>query len=80
MDQILQGMDGVICYLDDILTSGKSEAEHLENPRKVLKRLQEHGICVKRSKYAFLQGSVQYLGHLIDANGIHPLDTKVKVI
>ena len=31
MDTILQGTDGVICYLNDILVSGKSKAEHLDN-------------------------------------------------
>ena len=30
MDTILQGMDGVICYLDDILVSGKTEKDHLK--------------------------------------------------
>ena len=44
MDTILQGIDGVICYLDDILVSGRTEEEHLENLCKVLQRLQEHGI------------------------------------
>lgn len=38
MDTILQGMEGVICYLDDILVSGKTEAEHLDNLHKVLQR------------------------------------------
>ena len=37
MDTILQGMDGVICYLDDIMVSGRTEEEHLTNLRKVLK-------------------------------------------
>ena len=67
MDTILQGMDGVICYLDDILESGRTEEEHLTNLRKVLERLQEHGIRPKRAKCTFLKTSVQYLGHVIGA-------------
>ena len=35
MDTILQGMDGVICYLDDIFISGKTKEEHLDNLRRV---------------------------------------------
>lgn len=80
MDTILQGIDSVICYLDDILVSGRMEEEHLENLRKVLQRLQEHGIRAKKSKCAFLKMSVRYLGHVIDANGLHATDDKVKAI
>ena len=53
MDTILQGMDGVICYLDDILMSGKSEAEHLANLNRVLQKLKEHGLRIKKDKCAF---------------------------
>ena len=28
MDRILQGLQGVLCYIDDILVSGKNEASH----------------------------------------------------
>ena len=74
---ILQGIEGVICYLDDILVSGRTEEEHLENLCKVLQRLQEHGIRAKKSKCAFLKTS---LGHVVDANGLHATDDKVKAI
>ena len=80
MDTILQGMDSVICYLDDILVSGKSEAEHLDNLRKVLQKLKEHGIRARKSKCSFLKSSVLYLGHRIDADGIHATDAKLRAI
>ena len=80
MDTILQGMDGVICYLDDILVSGRTEEEHLTNLRKVLERLQEHGIRAKRAKCTFLKTSVQYLGHVIGADGLHATDAKIEAI
>ena len=80
MDKILQGMDGVICYLDDILVSGRTEEEHLINLRKVLERLQEHGIRAKRAKCTFLKTSVQYLGHVIGADGLHATDTKIEAV
>ena len=30
MDSILQGMEGVACFLNDILVTGSSEEEHLK--------------------------------------------------
>ena len=71
MDTILQGIPQVICYIDDILIMGKTEAEHLSNLEVVLKRLQEHEVGLKKEKCQFLQDSVEYLGHCIDAQGVH---------
>ena len=51
MDAILQGVEGVACYIDDIIITGKSDEEHLEDLEEVLKRLQRHG--VNRSKCHF---------------------------
>ena len=71
MDIFLQGIGNVICYIDDILISGKTEEEHLKTLSQVLSRLQKYGVHMKRSKRFFLRECVQYLGHSIDANGVH---------
>lgn len=39
MDTILQGLPKVICYLDDILVTGSTDDEHLDNLEKVLQKL-----------------------------------------
>ena len=80
MDVILQGIDNVICYLDDIMVTGKTEEEHLKNLAKVLQCLREHDVRVKRSKCTFMKTSVEYLGHRIDAEGLHATEDKVKAI
>ena len=49
MDILLQGIDGVIYYIDDILVIGSSDKEHLERLEQVLKRLKEYGLRVKNS-------------------------------
>ncbi|XP_041114177.1 protein prune homolog 2-like [Polyodon spathula] len=36
MDQILQGLEGVICCLDDMLIMGKNDKEHMVNLEMVL--------------------------------------------
>ena len=80
MDTILQGVPNTICYLDDILVTGKNETEHLRNLEEVLKQLQQNGLRVKPAKCKFLQPSVEYLGHRIDASGVHTTMKKVEAI
>ena len=70
-----------MCYIDDILvTCASEEVEHLENLEEVFKRLQAHGIRMKRNKCSFMQESVQYLGHRLDAEGIRATPEKVAAI
>ena len=80
MDTVLQGLPKVICYLDDILVSGATREEHLQNLENVLQRLQQYNIRAKRSKCAFMCESVDYLGDHIDATGLHTLSSKVKAV
>ncbi|XP_056132701.1 uncharacterized protein K02A2.6-like, partial [Lampris incognitus] len=80
MDQILQGLEHVTCFLDDILVTGRTREEHLRNLDEVLRRLESYGVRVKRAKCDFMQEKVEYLGHLIDKEGLHPTETKVAAI
>lgn len=59
---------------------GASKEDHLHNLEEVLSRLQEYGIRVNSSKCGFLQSSVEYLGHIIDSEGLHTSPKKVKAI
>ena len=80
MDMILQGVPGAVCYIDDILITGKSEEDHLKNLKEVLTRLEKHGFRLKKDKCTFMANSVEYLGHRIDQEGIHALPHKVSAI
>ena len=80
MDMVLQGLPNVICYLDDILITGSTEEEHFVNVERVLGRLKKYGIRAKRSKCSFLSPSVEYLGHRVDASGLHTMPSKVEAV
>lgn len=80
MDQILIGLNGVGCYLDDIIVTGKNDEEHLRNLEQVIKKLDQFGLKLKKSKCSFFQDSIQYLGWLVDANGVHASTTGVQAI
>lgn len=61
---------GVVVYLDDIFVYSASRQEHLEQLRQVLARLRKERLYAQVSKCEFLQTSLEYLGHLVDARGI----------
>lgn len=77
MDGTLQGVPKTMCY---ILVTGSEDSEHLRNLEEVLSRLQAHGVRMKRNKCFFLQPSVEYLGHLVDAVGLRATPSKVDAI
>ena len=62
------------------MITGDTEKEHLQNLEEVLRRLQHHGITVKRAKCHFLKDAVEYLGRKVDADGIHTTTKKVKAV
>ena len=80
MENLLHDIPKVSVYLDDILVSGKDSAEHLYNLHLVLQRLKSAGLTLKKSKCTFEVSSVEYLGHIIDAKGLHPSEAKVRAI
>ena len=79
-EKVLQGLPGVKVYLDDILVSGKTEAEHLKNLGRVFETLAEFFLKLNRDKCEFSKDSLEYLGHVIDAHGIHKSADKLAVI
>ena len=61
MENLLQGINHVCVYLDDILVTGTIEQEHLQNLNAVLSRLETAGLRLKYDKCAFLLPAVEYL-------------------
>jgi hypothetical protein len=80
IEQVLQGCKGVQVLLDDMIITGSTEEEHLENLRAVLSRLQERGLKVNPDKCEFMQSEVTFCAHRIDATGIHMTDDKVDAV
>ena len=79
MDQILQGIDGVQCYLDDILIASR-KSDHVAKVKCVLERLRKYGVQLKLKKCSFMMAKVKYLGHEVSAGGIQPTEDKIQAI
>ena len=81
MDTILRGIPHCICYFDNILVTGRTNDKNLSNLETILSRLQQLlGARLQRDKCRLLQESVNYLGHTIDAEGVHTCKEKVNAI
>jgi len=80
MENVLQGIPNVIVYLDDILLSNTTESEHLQLIDQVLNCLEKAGLRARKEKCQFFVPFVAYLGHKIDAEGLHPLPDKFQAI
>ena len=80
MEGLLQGIPSTGVLLDNILITGPSTEEHLDNIEKVLRRLSEAGLQLKAVKCQFMKPVLECLGHRVDAEGFHPVETKVKAI
>ena len=70
MDQLTSDLPGVAVYLDDILVSGATAQEHLENLKGLLKRLNSKGLRCRLEKCSFAQPYIEYLGHILSSKGI----------
>ena len=80
INDILKGCNFAMGYLDDIIIYSRSEKEHLEHLEEIFTRLKAVGLKLKLEKCCFFKKHIQYLGHLISADGIQPLPEKLQSI
>ena len=53
INQTIADIFGIVCYLDDIIVTGKMDQEHTTNLQKALKRLKVADFQLKREKCKF---------------------------
>nr|GFB69432.1 putative reverse transcriptase domain-containing protein [Tanacetum cinerariifolium]GFB80339.1 putative reverse transcriptase domain-containing protein [Tanacetum cinerariifolium] len=70
----------VIVFINDILIYSKNEKEHKEHLKAILELLEKEELYAKFSKCEFWIPKVQFLGHVIDSQGIHVDPAKIESI
>lgn len=80
MEQIIETVPSTVVYLDDIVVTGTSEQNHLENLRKLFERFRHFGVKLKRGKCEFFQQEVRYLGHIVNKDGLRPDENRLDAV
>ena len=70
----------VIVFIDDILIYSKTETEHKNHLRAILDLLRQEQLYAKFSKCEFWLKEVQFLGHIVNNQGIHVDPAKIEAI
>ncbi|KAK7884427.1 hypothetical protein WMY93_027550 [Mugilogobius chulae] len=80
MSQLLEGLDGVVCQMDDILVYAETQTHHDARLVAVLERLEKAGVTLKSEKCEFSKTSIKFLGQIIDSTGVKADPEKVKAV
>ncbi|GJT67829.1 putative reverse transcriptase domain-containing protein [Tanacetum coccineum] len=70
----------MIVFIDDILIYSKTKEEHDAHLTLILELLKKEELYAKFSKCDFWLSKVQFLGHMIDSEGIHVDPAKIELI
>ncbi|GJU97412.1 reverse transcriptase domain-containing protein [Tanacetum coccineum] len=70
----------VIVFIDDILIYSKTQEEHKLHLGLVLELLKKEKLYAKFSKCEFWLQEVQFLGHVINGDGIHVDPSKIEAV
>ena len=74
------GVPGIIAYLDDVLVHSADLDTHVNLIRLVFSAHKEAGIRLNAGKTHLFQEEVEYLGHLVDAEGVKLIPSYVQKI
>jgi hypothetical protein len=80
MNNVIQGLDNTVVYLDDVVVFTDSWDAHIEELEKLLWRLVDANLVVNLKKCEFVCAQVQYLGYVVGLGTVQPPDSKVEAI
>ena len=81
MSDLMVGLEFARVYIDDLLIVSKETFKnHLDHLEQVLTRLAEAGLKVNATKSSFCCNELEYLGYLINNEGVRPTMKKVEAI
>ena len=70
----------VLVFFDDILVYSSSWQEHLQHVKTIFELLRQHQLFVKFNKCEFGKHKLEYLGHIISADGVKVDQSKIQAM
>ena len=61
MSHVLGDMEGVFCYMDDLLVYTKDEATHIKTVEEIFRRLEANGLAISPKKCIFGVKSLEFV-------------------
>ncbi|KAL7851936.1 hypothetical protein SRHO_G00177210 [Serrasalmus rhombeus] len=80
MEHVIEALEGVRVYIDDIIIWGSSIQEHNERLTKVLQSIRRNGLKLNKCKCQFAVQEIVFLGDKLTTQGIKPDEEKVSAI
>ena len=80
MQHVLQDLDGVDCFIDDVIIWGATKEEHDRRLRQVLDRFGSKGVRLQPAKFMLRRSEVHYYGHALNGSGVTSDENRVKAI
>ncbi|XP_051787189.1 uncharacterized protein LOC127529004 [Erpetoichthys calabaricus] len=82
MEQVLRGLIGKTCfvYIDDIIVFSPSVQQHLKDLDHIFQKLHKAHLTLNIKKCRFQQDHLNFLGHVVSADGVRVDPKKIKSI
>ena len=80
MNHITADLEGVRCYLDDLVVWGETWEDHLERLRALFSALSAARLTVNLKKSEFGHAHVTFLGHVVGQGQVAPVAAKIDAI
>ena len=77
MRRVLGDVNGVGCFVDDIIVYTDTWSEHLRVLREVFEKLRGAGLTVKPSKCTVGVTDVEFVGHKVSIDTLRPRPEKI---
>jgi hypothetical protein len=80
LGDVIQGLEGVMHFVDDVLVWGRTQEEHDLRLKALLKQINNSGFGFNPTKCEFGKNELVFLGHLVTGRTVKPDPSKVAIV
>lgn len=80
METLIEGLEGVRVYIDDLVVWGSTLEQHDQPLLKLMERIRAHDLKLNKKKCLFGVTEITFLGNKLSAKGVEPDPAKVQAL